>query len=273
MRMDQKQMSKYTEDMRKNQIALKKSQEEAIERTWRSKVLAYEKQIQEMHYEQTHHIRSQLGYQQNYIMKRMQMFAMMRKFLSNIDEQKRSITDQSMLDLAKRFINEESLVLRYQHEQEDPKMPSRLVKERIYQTEMLDLRKKYQQAFSNYCWNSNRADLAEQRIQEFSSEIEALKKENIELKQRIPILENSNQLLVKACSLKEKEVRELVEQKQNLEIRWKNQAKEPYKFTARPILQALELKSLNELSGQILRATRNARRALRGSKEVACLTR
>ena len=45
---------------------------------------------------------------------------------------------------------------------------------------------------------------------------------------------------------KEQECRALEEQVRTIENRWKSNAKEPYKTTAKSILAALKLKSLNE---------------------------
>ena len=54
--------------------------------------------------------------------------------------------------------------------------------------------------------------------------------------------------------------------------RWKNNTKEAHKFTARPILAALELKSFNEMSGFKTRAALAFKRTKQTNKTVHTIT-
>lgn len=53
--------------------------------------------------------------------------------------------------------------------------------------------------------------------------------------------------------LKEREAMILNDEIKNIEMRWKNGTKEPHKYTAKPLLEALKLKSLNEFSAHMIR--------------------
>ena len=44
-----------------------------------------------------------------------------------------------------------------------------------------------------------------------------------------------------------------MEEIRNLETRWKNGTKEPYKYTAKPLFEAVKLKSLNEYTAYLIR--------------------
>ena len=55
----------------------------------------------------------------------------------------------------------------------------------------------------------------------------------------------------------------LTEKIKIMETRWKTSKKEPTKFTAKTILAALELKSLNELSSYMLMQTANQTKTAR----------
>ena len=64
----------------------------------------------------------------------------------------------------------------------------------------------------------------------------------------LPALRKQNQMLERVLRDKEKECVELEANVRTIENRWKSSAREPHKVTAKGILQALELKSLNEVS-------------------------
>ena len=53
--------------------------------------------------------------------------------------------------------------------------------------------------------------------------------------------------------LKERESVKLVDEIKNLENRWKNGTKESHKYTAKPLFDALQFKSINEFSAHIIR--------------------
>jgi len=76
-------------------------------------------------------------------------------------------------------------------------------------------------------------------IEQYRQELEKQAKVNRDLRRELPALREQNKMLMEALAIKEKEMVALLEQKKNVENRWKNQAKEPYKFTAKPILNAL----------------------------------
>ena len=57
-----------------------------------------------------------------------------------------------------------------------------------------------------------------------------------------------------AMEAKEEECRLLEREVRNIESRWKSGARAPHKVTAKGILAALQLKSLNELTGSKIRS-------------------
>ena len=222
-----------------------------------------------MNKERENAIRSDKGYQKNYAWKRWQMFNMMKTIISNVNENKVTGIDEKMLALAEKFINEEYLVLRYS---EENGIPTQLARIQMHEDRILKWKLKYEESEANYGWYSNLADQYQQRVEEFRSELEFVKRQNVELKHQLPHLKSSNKLLYEACEKKEEEVRGLLRQIKTIEARWKNQTKEANKLTAKPILAALELKSLNEMSGHLIRAQKNAGRTKRGHKDTGTIT-
>ena len=83
-----------------------------------------------------------------------------------------------------------------------------------------------------------------------------LKKKLSEYEHRFPALESQNLIYRQTIELKEKENKALYEEVKSIEKLWQNQAREPYKYTAKPIVQALQLKSLNELGNYLIKAAR-----------------
>ena len=67
-------------------------------------------------------------------------------------------------------------------------------------------------------------------------DLEALHEKYVTLKLEIPALKESNEHYERALRLKEDEVRQHIEAVTKIENRWKNNTKEPHKFTAKTIL-------------------------------------
>ena len=142
----------------------------------------------------------------------------------------------------------------------------------MHEDKLLKWKLKYEESEANYGWFSNLADQQQQRVEEFRSELEFIKRQNVELKHQLPHLKSANKLQVQALESKEKEVKKLLKEIKDSESRWKNQTKEAKKYNTKSILAALELKSLNEMSGHLIRAQKNAGRTKRGHKDTGTIT-
>ena len=72
-----------------------------------------------------------------------------------------------------------------------------------------------------------------------------------------------NKAYEEVIKLKEKENKQLHDDLKTIENRWKNNSKEAHKFTAKPILTALELRSFNEMSSYLIREGHAFKRAVK----------
>ena len=76
----------------------------------------------------------------------------------------------------------------------------------------------------------------------------------------------------KALKLKHEENEALDRSVKTIERRWKHNTKEAHKFTAKPILRALRLRSLEEYSLYFSHAMKATRRGERGQRDAETLT-
>ena len=142
----------------------------------------------------------------------------------------------------------------------------------MFQDKIYSLKGKKSHYKYEYHTHKNRADEARSRIEDYRMQIEALKFKNSELIVKIPALEAQNKKYETVIALKEMENKKLHDDIKTIEKRWQNNAKEAYKFTAKPILEALKLKSLNEMSALLIKLTNAPRRIFPSSKSTSTVT-
>ena len=99
-----------------------------------------------------------------------------------------------------------------------------------------------------YAINSNRADQEHQAVCQQAQMLEWQGEELEILKEKIPALEISNKTLRSVNESQKTQIDQMRDQILKLESRWKTGAKEPYKLTAKTILEAMQLRSNNEIS-------------------------
>ena len=140
---------------------------------------------------------------------------------------------------------EEQLIRRYSDENE---VPHQAAKFEMLQNKVLKWKRLNAENEANYGWHCNRAEFNAARIEEYRCELERLKDENISLRIKLPQLRMQVESFSETIRLKELTIKELTENVAAIEKRWANQTKDPHKFTAKKILESLEVKSDNELS-------------------------
>lgn len=83
----------------------------------------------------------------------------------------------------------------------------------------------------------------------------------------MPALQEANKQYKKTLEAKDEENKKLMESLAQMEKRFKSGAKEAHKFTAKQILKALELKSLNERGDYLLKQAKATMRNIKTTRE------
>ena len=119
-----------------------------------------------------------------------------------------------------------------------------MLKSRVYELER------------SYNVSSYRLSEQDSTIATYQCVIEQLNSKIVENEIRVPALKASNKSLEDALDKKDKECIALEQQLRNIENRWRSNAKDPHRLTAKSMLSVLKLKSLNEQAQQTVRKGR-----------------
>lgn len=188
--------------------------------------------------------------QMTYYFRKLKLQAAIKRLVTNMGLPNREAEVSKLLQIC-----EKQLIAQKARETEAPEC---LVREQHLLDKILKSKMQKREVESDRGWHEARGDYLAMRVEELCSEVQRLSQNKTEQDLHVQAMEKQCEKYAMVLRMKHEESRALDARVKSIERRWDKQAKAPHKFTAKPIVEALRLKSLNELSMHHIRAIQSA---------------